>query len=116
MSPHELMHRIDALASHVWVVRTFVKHSEEAEESPELMEVVRELYDFCLALGPSLQAGDAEAYLKIVRKKLPRLERAAERFAELAPQVSAHTNFKMAVQSLATAVGDMARLMTPTGG
>lgn len=115
MTPHELMHRIDALASHVWVVRTFVKHSEEAEESTELMEIVRDLYDFCLALGPSLQAGDAEGYLKIVRKKLPRLERAAQHFAEVAPQVSAHTNFKMAVQSLATAVGDIARLMSEAG-
>lgn len=115
MTPHQLMHRIDALASHIWVVRTFIKHSEEAEESTELMEVVRDLYDFCLALGPPLQADDAQGYLKIVRKKLGRLRQASTRFAELAPQVSAHTNYKMAVQSLATAVDDICRLMAETG-
>ena len=32
MTPHEAMHRLDALLSHVWMVRTFIKHSEEVEE------------------------------------------------------------------------------------
>ena len=41
MSPHALsdqqrMQRLDELLSHVWMVRTFLKHSEEAEEDDEL--------------------------------------------------------------------------------
>ena len=61
MSSEERMQRIDTLLSHVWMVRTFLKHSEEAEEDDELRDVHRALYDFMLALGPPLQAGDAEA-------------------------------------------------------
>lgn len=103
--------RIDALLSHIWVVRTFLKHSEEAEESIPLMEVVRELYDFCLAVGPSLTANDHAGYLHVVRKKLPRIRQAAEQFAAIQPEVSAHTNFKMAVTSLRTAVEDVSRVL-----
>ena len=33
MSPHDRMTRIDELLSHVWMVRTFLKHSEEVEET-----------------------------------------------------------------------------------
>lgn len=105
------MRRIDALLSHVWVVRTFVKHSEEAEDDDELMEIVRTLYDYTLALGPAWNAGDAEAYLKLARKKYQHLRDAARRFAELQPQVSDHMNFKMAVRSLATAVEDIGEIL-----
>lgn len=105
------MRRIDALLSHVWVVRTFVKHSEEGEDDDELMEVVRTLYDYCLALGPAWNASDAEAYLKLARKKYGHLRDASRRFAELQPLVSDHTNFKMAVRSLATAVDDIGSLL-----
>jgi hypothetical protein len=41
------------------MVRAFIKHSEEAAEDEELAEVHRELYDFMLALGGPLKAGDA---------------------------------------------------------
>lgn len=107
MTPDEAMRRIDALLSHVWMVRTFIKHSEESEEDEEAYEVVRDLYDSCLAVGPALAAGDAAEYLKIVRKKIGKLRGAAARFAELQPQLSAHTNFKMAVVSLQTALADI---------
>lgn len=107
ISPDAAMRRIDALLSHVWVVRTFLKHSEEAEEDVELYEVVRELYDACLAVGPAWNAQDADAYLKVVQKKLPRLHRAAKQFVELQPRISVHTNFKMAVVSLNTALADI---------
>ena len=63
MTDDELMRRVDTLLSHVWMVRAFVKHSEEAEEDDELREVHRELYDYMLALGAPLQAGDAATYL-----------------------------------------------------
>lgn len=103
-SATQAMQRIDAQLSHVWMVRTFLKHSDEAEDDEELCEVHRDLYDFALALGGPLSRGDAEAYLKQARKKFPRLRRALERFSEIQPDVSAHTNFVMARRSLATAV------------
>ena len=53
------MDRMDDLLSHVWVVRTFIKHSEEAEEEEGLLEVQRVLYDYMLALGPALKARDS---------------------------------------------------------
>lgn len=107
MTADEAMRRIDALASHIWLVRTFVKHSEEAEEDDELREVVRTLYDFCLALGPAWTAQDSAAYIKMVQKKIAGLREAVAKFAELQPQVSDHTNYKMAVRSLTTAVEDI---------
>jgi len=51
MTSDEAMHRIDGLLAHVWMVRTFIKHSEEAEEDDELQEIYRKLYDYMLALG-----------------------------------------------------------------
>ena len=111
MTADEAMRRIDAQLSHVWVVRTFLKHSEEAEEDDELMEIVRTLYDYALALGPAWNAQDSAEYLKLARKKYGHLCDAAARFAELQPEVSDHTNFKMAVRSLATAVEEVGRLV-----
>ncbi len=111
MSPDEAMHCLDALASHIWMVRTFVKHSEEAEDDEELMEIVRTLYDFCLAVGPAWTAQDSEEYLGVATKKFARLREAAAQFAQVQPQVSDHTNYKMAVRSLAAAVREMERVL-----
>lgn len=115
MTRDEVMHRLDSLASHVWMVRTFLKHSEEAEDDDELMEIVRTLYDYCLALGPAWTAQDADEYLKVVGKKLGRLREAGEHFAQLQPQLSDHMNFKMAVRSLATAVEEIDQVLNQFG-
>jgi len=111
MPPDEKMQRIDTLLAHVWMVRTFVKHSEEAEEDDELQEVARGLYDFALALGPAWNAQDAAAYLKQARKKRKKLEQTAQLFAEIQPEISDHTNFKMAAHSLRAAVREIAALL-----
>jgi cob(I)alamin adenosyltransferase len=109
----ELMRQIDEVLSHVWMVRTFLKHSDEAAEDEELAEVHRELYDFMLALGPSVDSGDAKKYLHLARKKFSKLRRAAEHFAEIQPEVSGHMNFKMASKSLAIAVTRIGQLLNP---
>ena len=111
MPPRDLMLAVDAQLAHVWMVRAFLKHSDEAQEDDELAEVHRELYDYMLALGSPLKEGNAEEYLKLARKKLGKLKKAAEKFAEIQPQVSTHTNFQMAVASLTTAVGEVARML-----
>jgi len=107
MTSYETMHRVDALLSHVWMVRTFIKHSEELEEDEELGDVQRSLYDYMLALGTAWKAQDAEAYLKQAKKKLGKLRGACQQFAELQPEVSTHTNFQMAVASLQQAVKEI---------
>ena len=103
----EKMQQIDTLLSHVWMVRTFLKHCEEAEEDDELCEVHRGLYDFMLALGGPLNANDPASYFKQARKKLSKLKRATDLFVEIQPEVSGHTNFQMAAQSLTAAVSQI---------
>jgi hypothetical protein len=106
-----MMLEIDNWISHVWMVRTFLKHSDEATDDEELAEVHRGLYDFMLALGPSLDSGDAQRYLKIARKKIGKLRAATADFVELQPEVSGHMNFKMAAKSLSLAVKQIDRLV-----
>lgn len=105
------MHRIDTLLSHVWMVRTFIKHSEEAEEDEELCQVHRTLYDYMLALGGPLKADDAAGFLKTATKKLSKLKQATELFLEIQPEISTHTNFQMAAQSLSAAVDQIAAIV-----
>lgn len=111
MNDEQKMQRIDEVCSHVWMVRTFLKHSEEAEEDEELCEVHRDLYDFMLALGPALDENDSAKYLKLVKKKLKRLRRAQELFEEIQPEISEHMNFRMANKSLKLACDEILRIM-----
>ena len=116
MTPGEAMQRIDAALSHVWMVRQFLKHCDEAQEDDELMAIPRALYDVLLAVGPAWRDQNADAYLHIVRKKFARLRRTAELFEELQPEVSTHTNFQMAVRSLNEAVRQIGRLLDQVAG
>jgi hypothetical protein len=111
MTPDEKMRHIDSLLSHVWMVRTFIKHSEEAADDEELGEIHRTLYDCMLALGGPFAAGDADTYLKTLHKKFGRLQQATQLFRDIQPEVSAHTNFRMAARSLTTAVEEIARTL-----
>jgi len=103
----EQVARIDELLSHVWMVRAFLKHCEEAEEDDELNDVQRTLYDYMLALGAPLEAGDHAKYLKQAKKKLKKLVAAKDLFVEIQPEISSHTNFKMAAASLVSSVGQI---------
>ena len=111
MTDDERMLQIDTLLSHVWLVRTFLKHCEEAEEDEELCEVHRALYDFMLALGGPLANNDSAAYLKQAAKKISKLRAASELFQQIQPEISSHTNFKMAAVSLSTAVRQVDELL-----
>ena len=107
----QYVEQIDALLSHVWMVRTFLKHSEEAEEDDELLEVHRTLYDYMLALGGPLKDGDHAKYMKQAKKKLKKLKNANALFLEIQPEISSHTNFQMAATSLNIAVNQIAALI-----
>lgn len=111
MNPHQRMQRIDTLLSHVWMVRAFIKHSDEAAEDDELASVHRELYDYMLALGAPLKADNTDEYLRVAKKKFGKLRAASELFREIQPDISGHTNFQMAVQSLTAAVEVIGELL-----
>ncbi len=98
LSPAEIVSRCNLLMSHAWMVRTFVKHSEEAEDFPELMNLARTVFDISRAL--ETRVDNPAAYFAMLKKKIGKLEAAARQFAIDAPEASAHTNFEQAVISM----------------
>ena len=111
----ERIRMIDEELTHVWMVRQFIKHADEAEDDEDLRSVARDLYDFILAVGPVAEVEDPAVYLKMAKKKLRRLKRATELYEEIQPEVSGHTNFVMAARSLRLAVDRIeAYVMAPT--
>ena len=107
-----IIRAIDQQVAHVWMVRTFLKHADESEDDEELREIVRDLYDFILAVGPLDEAESPEAYLKMAKKKIGKLKRATTLYEEIQPEVSGHTNFVMAARSLRLAVDQIESLIT----
>ena len=100
--PMDRVRSIDTEIAHLWMVRTFLKHADESEEDEDLRGIVRDVYDFILAVGPLDEVEDPVVYLKMATKKLSRLRRATELYEEIQPDVSGHTNFVMAARSLRT--------------
>jgi len=94
----DVVDRCQKVMAHAWMVRTFVKHSEEVEDFPELMGIVRAVFDTSRAL--ETRVDDPPAYLKMLSKKIGKLEKAVEQFAQDAPEASTHTNFQQAVVSV----------------
>jgi hypothetical protein len=107
--PSATAEQIDGLFAHLWMVRTFVKHAPEAEDFPELMQVVRAIFDASRAIEAHRQ--DPADYLRMVKKKRAKLRAAAEQFKKDAPLASDHTNFKMAVRSLDAALDALDKLV-----
>lgn len=102
---------IDDQLAHLWMVRTFIKHSDEAQDDEELREIARDLYDYILAVAPAKTNEDDDAYIKMARKKFSKLRKAAELFDEIQEEVSMHTNFQMANRSLQQVVQQIARIL-----
>jgi hypothetical protein len=111
LTPDQAMQRIDTLLSHVWMVRAFVKHSDEAADDEELADIHRTLYDYHLAVGAAWREQNAADYLRLAGKKFAKLREASETFARIQPEVSTHTNFQMAVASLSAAVGEIGAIL-----
>lgn len=101
--------RCQLVMAHAWMVRTFVKHSEEVENFPELMQLVRTVFDVSRALETRVE--DPPAYLQMLRKKLGKLRAAAEQFRTDAPEASGHMNYRQAVISMDACVDDLASLL-----
>lgn len=102
--PMDRVRAIDTEVAHIWMIRAFLKHADESEDDEDLRGIVRDLYDFILAVGPLDEVEDPAIYLKMAKKKLTKLRKATELYEEIQPEVSGHTNFAMAARSLRTAV------------
>ena len=109
LSSEQAVARCQTVMAHAWMVRTFVKHSPEAEDFPELMEIVRTVFDLSRALETRLS--DPTAYLHMLRKKLGKLRKAAENFRDDAPRASGHTNFQQAVLSIDACVAELEAIL-----
>jgi hypothetical protein len=103
--------RCQTILAHAWMVRTFIKHSPEVEDFPELMGITRSVFDLCLSVESRI--GDPPAYIHQLRKKLPKLKKAAAQFALDAPLASDHTNFKQAVISIDGCVRELEAAVAP---
>lgn len=89
-----LVSRSQKVMAHGWMIRTFIKHSDEVEDYPELNEMARTIFDVFRAV--ETQVEDPQSYFKTVRKKLGKLSLAAEQFEKDAWHASTHTNFQQA--------------------
>ncbi len=107
MSPEEAVHRLNTILAHAWMIRTFLKHADEIQESEEMLDVPRTLYDSIRAVEPAFQRGDTADYIRRLKGKLPKIRRAAVYFQEHFKEISPHTNFEMAALSLTGIVGHL---------
>ncbi|MFN4259686.1 MAG: hypothetical protein ACK4RK_10330 [Gemmataceae bacterium] len=112
MTPHEAVERIHTLLAHAWMVRTFLKHSEEIADHAEMLDVHRMIFDYVRALEPSHQRGDTQDYLRRARGKLPKLKKVADYFAAHYRDITDHTNFEMAALSLSACVRQIEDILT----
>lgn len=103
--------QIDDQLSHLWMVRTFIKHSDEAQEDDDLKDIARDLYDYILAVAPAKLAEDDEAFVKMAKKKFTKLRNAATLYDEIQADVSSHTNFEMANRSLKLVVAQIDKIL-----
>jgi hypothetical protein len=109
MPANEIVACCQAVMAHAWMVRTFVKHSDEVQEFPELMGIVRAVFDTARAL--ETRVNDPAGYLRMLQKKLGKLRAATEQFAVDAPKASTHTNFVQAVASMRACLEELERLL-----
>lgn len=109
MTPADAVMRCEQIMAHAWMVRTFIKHSSEVEDFPELMDIVRSVFDTARALETRVR--DPAGYLHMLRKKIGKLRSAAAQFETDAPRASTHTNFQQAVISMNACVRELEAVM-----
>lgn len=105
----QLVERFQKTMAHAWMVRTFIKHCDEVEDYPELMGIVRAVFDMSRAIES--KSDDPAIYFKFAGKKLGKLRSAAVQFQKDAWGASTHTNFQQAVLSVQYSVEQMEVLL-----
>ena len=111
MSPADAVAQLDAVMAHLWMVRTFLKHAEEIQDDPDLLDVPRTLFDYVRAVEPGRERGDNNEYLHRARAKISKLRRVADYFAVEHRRVSDHTNYQMAAASLSGCVRQIEEIL-----
>jgi hypothetical protein len=109
MTAAEAVIRCQVIFSHAWMVRTFIKHSDVVEDFPELMQIVRSVFDTSRALESKVS--EPHEYLTTLRKKIGKLRAAAIQFSSDAPQASDHTNFRQAVISMNGCIAELEAIL-----
>ncbi|MEZ6132375.1 MAG: amidohydrolase [Planctomycetaceae bacterium] len=104
-TPTTLVDLFQKTMSHAWMVRTFIKHCDEVDDYPELMGIVRAVFDMSRAIES--KTDDPATYFRFARKKIGKLRKAAEQFQQDAWTASTHTNFQQAVTSVLFATEQM---------
>jgi hypothetical protein len=84
--------------AHAWMVRTFIKHCDEVEDFPELMGIVRAVFDMSRAIENKVD--DPATYFRFAGKKIGKLRKAVTQFRDDSWRASTHTNFQQAVISV----------------
>lgn len=105
----ELAAEFQKTMAHAWMVRTFIKHSDEVEDFPELMGIVRAVFDMSRAIEN--KADDPSTYFRFAGKKIGKLRKAVTQFREDAWRASTHTNFQQAVLSVEHAADRMEAIL-----
>ena len=105
----QLVERFQKTMAHAWMVRTFIKHCDEVEDYPELMGIVRSVFDMSRAIESKTE--DPAAYFRFAGKKIGKLRKAAEQFQQDAWSASTHTNFQQAVRSVLYATEQMEAIL-----
>jgi len=111
MTGEEAMEQLNTVLAHAWMVRTFLKHSEEIRDDAEMLEVHRMIFDSCRAVEPAYERKDSKDYLHRIKGKLPKLRKQAEFFAANYRRITDHTNFQMAAASLTGCVGEIEQIV-----
>lgn len=106
----QLVERFQKTMAHAWMVRTFIKHCDEVDDYPELMGIVRAVFDMSRAIES--KADEPANYFKFASKKIGKLKKAAEQFQKDAWSASTHTNFQQAVMSVLYSVEQMQAILT----
>jgi len=109
LAPIDAVQHCQAVFAHAWMVRTFIKHSPEAEEFTELMQAARVVFDVSRSLESRVD--DPVAYFRQLRKKIGSLRDAAKQFRTDAPVASDHTNFRQAVISMDACVAEWEQVL-----
>ena len=105
-----LVEQFQKTMAHAWMVRTFIKHCDEVEDYPELMGIVRAVFDMSRAIETKTE--EPATYFKFARKKIGKLRKAAEQFKQDAWGASTHTNFQQAVVSVLYATEQMENILS----
>jgi hypothetical protein len=115
LEPRDAVAQIEPLLAHLWMVRTFLKHAEEIQDSLEMLEVPRNLFDVIRATEPALQSGDHGRYIHKLRGKMVRLREARDFLSAQYSVYSDHTNYQMAARSLDAATKAIEAVLAKCG-